>query len=454
MTNLPALGSENTSLDPSSDGALPRRNRAANERVRILFADQLNLARGKYVPLSEARKGHARLCVGTYAVTYDRTLVAAPGGGMLDGLPDMEASFDPDDFRPSWEAGTQIALADLRFKGQPFTLCGRSALKRAIENWRAMGLEPMVGIEMEAYIFQRSPDGQWVPYDTPGAFVYGTGPFSDPAGLIEEIWGCADSCNLPIESINAEYDAPQFELTLRFADALKAVDDAFLFRQMAREVLYKRGYLLSFLPKPFADKSGSGLHFNISFNDSLGRNVFANDAATGKPGAIMSGVIAGLLKHHEALAAILAPLTNSYARLQPASLSGYWANWGVDHRSVTVRVSAETGTSARIEHRVADCAASPYFGLAAVLQAAMLGVKEAYDLPLPEINDGLEHTITDRHTPHSLGAALDALEADTVLQNAVGGELVSNFIAIKREELRILAGKSTEEQIAYYLHYV
>lgn len=426
----------------------------AKQRVRILFADQLNLARGKYVPLSEARKGHARMCVGTFAVTYDKQLVSAPGGGMLEGLPDMEAVFDPEDLRPSWEAGSAIALADLKFKGESFALCGRSALKRAIAGWRELGLEPMVGIEMEAYIFQRGPDGGWVPYDTPGAFVYGTGPFSDPAGLIDDIWACAQECNLPIESINAEYDAPQFELTLRFADALKAVDDAFLFRQMAREVLFKRGYLLSFLPKPFADKSGSGLHFNISFNNAAGDNIFADDAANGKPGEIMSGAIAGLLKHHEALAGIMAPLTNSYARLQPASLSGYWANWGIDHRSVTVRVSAETGRAARIEHRVADCAASPYFALAGALQAALLGVQEGYALPPPETGDGLETINTTRHTPHSLGDALDALDADITLKDAVGAGLIDNYIAIKREELRILDGATAEQQIAYYLHYI
>ncbi|MEI4508692.1 glutamine synthetase [Sphingopyxis sp. CCNWLW253] len=440
-------------LSQAKSGAM-RQQLGAKPRVRILFADQLNLARGKYVPMSEAAKGHARLCVGTYAVTYDKVMVDAPGGGMLDGLPDMEAAFDPEDLRAAWEDNTQIALADLLFKGAPFALCGRSALKRAIEGWRAIGLEPMVGIEMEAYIFQRGADGGWVPYDTPGAFVYGTGPFSDPAGLVDDIWSCADQCNLPIESINAEFDAPQFELTLRYADALKAADDAFLFRQMAREILYKRGYLLSFLPKPFADKSGSGLHFNLSFKDAQGDNIFADDAANGRPGDIMAGCIAGLLEHHEALAGIMAPLTNSYARLQPASLSGYWANWGIDHRAVTVRVSAETGSAARIEHRLADCAASPHFALAAALQAALLGVTKEYPLPPPETSDGLDQANTARHTPHALGDALDALDADAVLKQAVGAALIDNFIAIKREELRTLAGKLDAEHIAYYLHYI
>lgn len=427
---------------------------AAMQRVRILFADQLNLARGKYVPISEARKGHARMCVGTYAVTYSRSLVSAPGGGLLEGLPDMEAVFDPAELRTSWEGNTQIALADVRFKGQPFELCGRSALKRAIKRWRALGLDPMVGIEMEAYIFQKSPEGEWVPYETPGAFVYGTGPFVDPAGLIDDIWEMAAHCGIPIESINAEFDTPQFELTLRYADALKAADDCFLFRQMARELLIRRGYLLSFLPKPFADKSGSGLHFNISFSDKDGRNVFADDVASGNLSQIMEGCIAGLLHHHEALSAIMAPLTNSYARLQPASLSGYWANWGIDHRSVTVRVSAETGPAARIEHRIADCAASPYFALAGALEAARLGVENRYELPPEELNDGLENISTDRHTPHSLGEALDSLEADKELAGAIGQVMIDNYVAIKRAELAELEGKSDAEQLDYYMNFI
>jgi len=428
------------------------------ERVRLLFADQLNLARGKYVPMTEAAKGNARFCVGSYAVTYDRTLVAAPGGGLLDGLPDMEMVFDPDALRPAWEAGTKIALGQLQFKGEPFALCGRGALIRAITAWRARGLEPMIGIEMEAYVFQRGANGEWVPYDTPGAFVYGTGPFTDPAGLVDAIWETAHACGIPIESINAEYDAPQFELTLRFADALKAADDAFLFRQMAREVLLRKGYLLSFLPKPFADKSGTGLHFNISFRDGSGHNVFADDVTAGLAGGAMSdtmrGTIAGMLHHHEALSAILAPITNSYARLQPASLSGYWANWGIDHRSVTVRVSAETGAAARIEHRMADCAASPYVAIAALLQAALMGVEQGLEPAPPETDDGLETTNTERHTPHDLGAALDALEADTALTEAVGADLVANFVAIKREELRIVGARDLAGQTAYYLPFI
>jgi glutamine synthetase len=435
------------------------------ERVRVLFADQLNLARGKYVPLSEAKKGAARFCAGTYAVTYSRELVGAPGGTLLEGLPDFEAVFDPSALRPGWEPNTEIALADLKMHGQSFELCGRSALKRAIAGWTDLGYQPMVGVELEAFVFQRDAEGAWVPYDTPGATVYGTGPFCDPAGLMDVIWANAAACGLPIESMNAEFDTPQFELTLKFTDALKAADDVFLFRQMAREVLYRRGYLLCFLPKPVAGKSGNGMHLNFSLRDRSGANAFAQKAATSpvsplaKPSEsglpkTMQDCVAGLLAHHEALAALVAPTVNSYDRLKPESLSGYWANWGVDHRSVSVRVSAEQGEGARIEYRVGDCAASPYVAIAAMLQAARLGVVEKLPLAPPETSDGLKTVNTTRHTPDSLADAIDALAADRKLSEAVGQLLVDNFIEIKRAEIGELAGKTPQEVFNYYAPFI
>ena len=173
------------------------------ERVRVLFADQLNLARGKYLPASFAAKGAARLCVGAYAVTFSRDLIPAPGACVETGLPDIEAVFDPANNRPGWEPNTEVALADLEFEEEPSGLCGRSSLKRAIAEWQELGFDPMIGIEGEAYVFQKDDDGGWVPYDTPGAFVYGTGPFIDPDGIIDDIWKTAHKCGMPIESINA-----------------------------------------------------------------------------------------------------------------------------------------------------------------------------------------------------------------------------------------------------------
>lgn len=419
-------------------------------RVRVLFADQLNLARGKYVPQAFASHGSIRLCVGTYGVTLAKDLIPAPGAGVLEGLPDIECVFDPDNLRPGWEPNTRVAIPMLEFEGKPSELCGRTALKRAIHQWRELGFDPCIGFEGEAYIFQKDDAGNWVPYDTPGAFVYGTGPFIDPEGLIDDLWRMAHRCGLPIESINAEFDTPQFELTLQYADAMKACDDFFLFRTMARETLLKRGYLLSFMPKPIADLGGNGLHVNLSFKDDKGGNAMDGGTGRGKLSKLVSGCIAGLIHHHESLGGIVAPTVNSYARLKPASLCGYWANWGHDHRSVAVRVSGESGAAARIEHRVGDCAASPYVAATAVLQAARLGYTGDYELPREETADGLETVGTERHIAGSLGESMDLLEKDDALVDAIGRLLIENYVAIKRAEIEEVDGKSTKEMFDYY----
>ncbi len=426
----------------------------AMSRVRVLFADQLNLARGKYLPSAFAEGGHARFCAGAYAVTYSRDLIAAPGAGVEGGLPDIEGVFDPKALRDGWEPNTKIALADIRDANGPSGLCGRTALKNVIAKWQARGLTPMIGLEGEAFIFQRGEDGGWVPYDTPGAFVYGTGPFTDPAGLTDEVWAVAQSIGLNVESFNAEYDSPQFEMTLGYTDALAACDNFFLFRTMARELMYKKGYLLSFLPKPITGLAGSGLHVNISFLNEKGENAFAGGTDKDNLSDLVQGCIAGLIHHHESLCGVLAPIVNSYERLTPASLSGYWANWGYDHRGVAVRVSAETGKAARIEHRVGDCAASPYFAVAAILNAALLGVEQAYDLPPAETGDGLESVNTERHVPTTLTDALDALKKDTALTEAISQLMIDNYIAIKEAEVKELDGKDAAGQFDYYGHYI
>ena len=183
------------------------------KRVRAVFCDLMNLPRGKYVPASMADGGSIGFARGAFAVSYDRELLSVPGTGFYEGLPDMEMVLDKER-RTGWQPDTEIALGRLEVDGKPFDLCPRSLLMKTVDNWKQSGLTPMVGLELEAFVFQRDADGVWRPYDTPGAFVYGTGPENDPAGLVDMIWKAADECGLPVESMNGEYDNGQFEMTL------------------------------------------------------------------------------------------------------------------------------------------------------------------------------------------------------------------------------------------------
>ena len=211
---------------------------------------------------------------------------------------------------------------------------------------------PKVGIELEAFALQADDNGRLVPYDAPGGVVYGTGPFADPLRFNDRIWAMAEEMGFSLDMITAEFDSPQFEYTLTFDDALKAVDDIVLFRLMAREVALEYGIVLTFMPKPIAEAGGSGMHINFSFQDETGANALASGARGGPEhmNDLAKGCLAGLLHHHKGLAGLIAPTANSYFRLQPGSLSGFWQNWGGDHRNVTTRISSEGGAKARLEH--------------------------------------------------------------------------------------------------------
>ena len=410
----------------------------------------LNLPRGKYVPCDVAQGGSIGFARGAYAVSYDRDLLTIPGCGVYDGLPDMDLVLDQER-RSSWQSATEIALGDLHIHGEPFGLCARSALRRTVSEWQGMGYNPMIGLETEGFIFQRDSDGIWRPYDTPGAFVYGTGPESDPRGVMDEIWEAAYAADIPIESMNGEYDNGQFELTLKFDQAIKACDDAFLMKTMAREIAFKKGLLLTFLPKPVPDRGGSGLHVNFSFADNDGNNAIA---PTGELSDLAKHSMAGLIHHHRALAGLLATTVNSYDRLSAGSMAGYWANWAEDHRMVTTRSSSKSAKSARLEHRMADCATNPYQAVTAVLQAAKLGVDNKLPLQAPEDLDGVEHVREKRHVPSGLDKSLNELDKNTELRKAVGELYCDALIFLKRDEFTRLKGKSVDAVRDYYLPFI
>ena len=423
------------------------------KRIRALFPDHMGLARGKYLPAGIAHKG-TRCCLTMFALNFDRTMVPAPGSMLLEGLPDCDLEFSMDDVRPSWEADTGVVVADLSFRGEPLPVSPRHVLRRAVADWQHLGYRVKVGIELEAFVLQPDGRGGWTEWDTPGAYVYGTGPAVDPVGLLDDVMRTAEACGLPIESINSEYDTPQFELTLVYDDAVKAVDDIFLFKVMARELAFRRGLLLTYIGKPFADRGGSGFHINMSLEDDHGHHVLNDPAATDGLSTLARQCIAGMIAHFESSAGICAPTVNAYKRLRPAQLAGYWANWGYDHRGVSVRVPHERGAATRLEHRMSDGAANPYLATAAVLQAARLGVVNDLTPPAPEDQDCLTHQSTTRHTPDGLNLALDALEADTALVQAIGEPMVAQFVAVKRAEWGKYTAAVTDWELKTYLPFL
>ena len=401
------------------------------DQIDVVFPDLLGLLHGKTVP------SHRADYPTHYAITVmvqglDLEFLDTATYSASAGFPDMEARLDPETVRP-WIGDRRIGLAHLhRADGRDLPLDSRRQLSAICDQWRALGLEPIAGFEMEFFLLEsRKP---LVKLDVPDHRVYGIGPGADPTGTLEVIAAAAERAGLQVEGVNSEFTPSQVEAALHYQPALIAADNASLFRELVRQIATSRGIDTTFMARPFGDAVGSGLHLNMSLADVAGRNAFIDADAQHGISALSKHFIAGLLHHHEALAAFAAPTVNSYKRLTPGMLSGYWANWGLDNRLCTVRVPGQRGEGTRIEHRMADGTASPHLLAAALFAAGLHGVREKMPLTDPQVGDADDKPNTDRHVPSSLANSLDALEADSELRAFFEPDLIEVYVGLKRKE--------------------
>jgi glutamine synthetase len=429
------------------------------KRLRLLFPDIHGMERGKYLFGDIAEAGHAAFCIGVYPLTHDREILAVPNTQFDVGLPDLDVHLDRDTLRTSWEPETLIGIGDATFRGKPTPLDPRQVLRKAVDAWRAMGLEPQISFELEFYLMEADGGGGWRPVSLPSHRVYGTGMSIDPSGCVDEMVTTALACGFPVESWGSEFDEAAYEVNIRYGDAIPAADDAFVFRLLVREIAARHGKLATFMGRPLNDRGGSGMHVNFSFRREDGSNAFHDPNDPDGLSDLARRSAAGVLAHHAGMAAIMAPHVNAYKRLQPDMLNGYWAIWGHDDRSVTVRVPPARGEATRLEHRTADAAANPYLVGAAVLNAARFGVEDSMELGAPQTVGGAPDS--DVCIPATLAAALDTLNADTRLVEALGPELVEAFTILKRGEwdryVSAVEDTSSTEvsdwELRYYLPY-
>ena len=408
-----------------------------NRRVRVMWSDLNGLSHGRYVPRARLHEhGHHAVTTLTMSITGD--ILPIQGYGPDVGYADLSTVPLLESIRPGWEVDTDVAIAALEYNGEPLTLCPRAALQRAADAWGALGYEPQLGFEMEFYVMQ--PDGSapggFGPLRLPSHRVYGVGLGGDNTGLMFDMYDAAEQCQLDLEGVLGEFHPGQMELNMRYGPALDAADRAFICKEMTRELAARKGYWITYMGRPMAQFVGSGLHINMSLVPVHGGpNAFDDPHGEYGLSTLARHCLGGMIGHHEGMAALAAPLVNSYKRLVPGIIAGYWANWGLDNRISTYRVPAQRGAATRIENRLPCGSANPYLAAAAMLNAALLGAVDGRDCGAPQIGDSDSAPNTDRHTPHDLAAALAALDADAVLCEAMGPELVKAFLTIRRDEL-------------------
>jgi glutamine synthetase len=426
--------------------------------VRVVYPDLHGYPRGKDVPVSEfdcvAEDGLA-FCAAVMGTDLNHTPIV----GGKEGFPDLIAVPDLATMTLlPWEPGVASCIADVHpvDKDGPRPADPRGALRRAIAGFDELDLAPIVGPELEFFLCVRDPQARngVRRYVDNASMVYTVGPQADPHGVVRGITEALAQLGLGAFAANHEFMSSQYEINLRHGPAMIATDRAFRLKAAVKDVAAQRGLVATFMGKPFNDQGGSGFHLHVSA-DRQDDNAFADHSDAHGASRELRRFTAGVLTHAPALMAFLNPTVNAYRRLVPDSLAPTRANWGWDNRTTFIRVPPERARATRVEVRVGDGSANPYLATAALLFAGLHGLHE--QLPLPDPISGDAYALRDaggEPLPVSLDAALDALEADAFLRDAMGAEIVDTFVALKRSETERHRTWVSDWEITEYLHHL
>ena len=418
------------------------------DTVRVMLPDLNGVPRGKLITLDELPAAcRAGLTFSLAALTDGLRghSLSGPSSPRGRGHPDVIAFPDlPTLRRVPWDSRLAWCLLDLAGAASP-----RQALRDAIDRATRLGLQPVVGPELEFYVLDADLGAPRPHGGVPG-LAYGTAADGDV--LVAEMLRAARELELRVHGASHEFGRSQYEINLHHGPALDAADRAFLFKVMVKELATRHGAAATFVGKPFADDAGSGLHLHLSLVDADGGNVLHEASASDGLAGPAHALVGGLLEHAPALTALLAPTINAYKRFAPDAMVPLAINWGLDNRTCWLRVPLTRGAATRVELRAGDAAAHPHLALAAALHAGLDGLERGLEPPPPVHGDvSLPGTALGAPLPRDLDAALHALHVDATLVAALGEDLVADFTAMKQLELERFRAHVTDWEHAEYL---
>ncbi len=405
------------------------------------FVEMSGLPKAKVVPathladMAEEGAGFAGFATGHMGQgPHDPDIMSIPDFRSLAVLP----------WRPNvaWVAG------NAHVEGKPWGYCPRTILSRQLEKARRKGYVFNVGVEPEFMLLRRTEEGKYLPADALDILpkpCYDLVTLHRSLDLMTTLIKYMQELGWDPYANDHEDANSQFEINWRYADALTTADRHTFFRWMVKSAAEQQGLMATFMPKPFSHLTGSGAHFHLSLWDKENKkNLFLDKKDKNGLSQQAYWFMGGLLKHARALAAVTSPLVNSYKRLiRGAPRSGAtWApvytTYGGSNRTQMIRIPGP----GRLENRTVDGAANPYLACAAMLAAGLDGIEKKLD-PGKRNDDNLyevpEAELKRRgigFLPTTLREALDCLEADKVVQEALGAEYAAYYIGVKREEWR------------------
>lgn len=323
--------------------------------------------------------------------------------------------------------------------GTPFEGCPRCNLKRVMETAEKMGFSMNVGPEAEFFLFSKDKEGNVTTDTQDSAGYYDVGPEDLGEDVRSDIVLTLQEMGFDIEASHHEVADGQHEIDFRYADILTAADNVTTFRVAVKAVAAQHHLHATFMPKPIFGINGSGMHCNISlFKD--GKNAFFDETAEYQLSETAKYAVGGILKHVKSITAITNPVVNSYKRLVPGYEAPVYLAWSLANRSALVRVPAKRGISTRVELRSPDPSCNPYLAFAAILEAALDGIRNKIDPPAPVESNIYKLTTKERKKqridslPGSLYEALEQMDKSLVARAALGDHIFSEFMTAKKKE--------------------
>lgn len=418
--------------------------------VRFMYTDNGGIIRAKASHIDGLRDridDGIGLTVAMQAMNMMDQLAEVDGMGPVG---EIRLTPDPASFRilPYAPNTAAMTVDMLTIDGKAWDACPRSFLKRQIKVAEGHGISLQMVVEFEWSMAEKVIDfntgeEKFKPVDE--SLCFSTTGFMVTQHVINELVEALEDQGIQVEQFYAELGHGQQELSIRHADPLTAADNHIFARETIRNVSYNNGLYASLAPKPFLDQAGNGGHIHFSLWDAEGeRNLMYDPDKPYGFSELGLQFVAGILDHLPALLAITCPTYNSYHRLQPHFWASAYTAWGPDNREGAVRVASrfhsnEEG-SANAELKAADLAANPYLAFGALIAAGVDGIRRKLDPGEPIFVDPGTLTEDERQRrgikrfPTTLSEALDNLEKDDVLLDALGSLLAKSYIAVKRKE--------------------
>jgi glutamine synthetase len=398
--------------------------------------------------------------------------VAMQAMNMLDQLQPVEGMGpvgeirlvpDPDSFvlLPYAPQSAAMLCDMLTLDHQPWAACPRGFLKRMIARAAEQSLMIQAALENEFTLFRLNGDGGYTPIDT--GLCFSSVSMTAAAEVINDIVAALEQQQLPIDAYYPELGHGQHELPVRHAPVLRAADNQIWVRETVRNVAARHGLLASFAPKPIPNQAGNGCHIHWSVWDLAGQtNLLYDPADSHRLSKLGYHFCAGVLAHLPGLLALTAPSYNSYRRLQPHFWSSAYTAWGPDNREASVRVVSPLwgrgAASLNLELKPSDPSNNPYLALGGLIAAGVDGVVRELDPGAPTLIDPGNYSEEERAArgirsyPTTQAEALDALEQDDVLMQALGLDLATSYLTVKRSEYAAFAAEDMDFEIKHHLY--